>query len=519
MLLICVLCISHIQRRHGCDTNVVIRIAINFNASRHFAPLARRTLSHADAMSTAHLPPDVLQNLAQHIAEDVITGNYDFGRQKIRVVSTVSFGFGSLSPTSLVWYALSRLVLIGILAVVIVGGLVYTHPEAVYARIDAWMRARVLKEASERTRCDVTVESIRARWNSVVIRGLVIGNPKKDGDDDADFKSPHLASFKEIKIAMHFLSAIGRVQRGNFIAGFMTTYIDEIFISGARVYVEDAGKRKNYQIMKPPPTTVTTTLTEKKDDVIADAPAEAATSTSFFGGLTSSLEATQKAFDAQIQEAMKLPGAIGESIQSVSSDLTKRMYALVAILDKLQRVRVLNDDEMSALSSDTIHRAPTVLRMQNLTLADWNLSILSVAETPFSFARWELNNFLGNPRELGKSVAVGLVQEIINDFHRKIFGGITNGVGAIGNGIFDAGSFVVGGAVGGVTTVGSGLVSGVTTVGSGLVGGVATVGGGLVGGVTTVGSGLVSGVTTVGSGLVGGITNAGQALASSTSFK
>ena len=434
-------------------------------------------------MSTAHLPPDVLQNLAQHIAEDVITGNYDFGRQKIRVVSTVSFGFGSLSPTSLVWYALSRLVLIGIFAVVIVGGFVYTHPDAVYARIDAWMRARLLKEASERTRCDVTVESIRARWNSVVIRGLVIGNPKKDGDGDADFKSPHLASFREIKIAMHFLSAVGRVQRGNFIAGFMTTYIDEIFISGARVYVEDAGKRKNYQIMKPPPTTVTTTLTEKKDDAKADAPAEAATS--FFGGLTSSLEATQKSFDAQIQEAMKLPGAIGESIQSVTSDLTKRMYALVAILDKLQRVPVLNDDEMSALSSDKIHRAPTVLRMQNLTLADWNLSIRSVAETPFSL-NWELNNFLGNPRELGKSVAVGLVQEIINDFHRKIFGGITNGVGAIGNGIFDAGSFVVGGAVGGVTTVGSGLVSGVTTVGS---------------------------------GLVSGVTNAGQALASSTSFK
>ena len=237
--------------------------------------------------------------------------------------------------------------------------------------------------------------------------------------------------------------------------------------------------------MKPPPTTVTTTLTEKKDDAIAEAPAEAVTSTSFFGGLTSSLEATQKAFDAQIQEAMKLPGAIGESIQSVSSDLTKRMYALVAILDKLQRVPVLNDDEMSALSSDKIHRAPTVLRMQNLTLADWNLSILSVAETPFSL-NWELNNFLGNPRELGKSVAVGLVQEIINDFHRKIFGGITNGVGAIGNGIFDAGSFVVGGAFGGVTTVGSGLVSGVTTVGS---------------------------------GLVSGVTNAGQALASSTSFK
>ena len=491
--------------RNKC-TGSVIRIAINLKLSRHFAPLARRALPHADVMSTAHLPPDVLQNLAQHIAEDVITGNYDFGRQKIRVVSTVSFGFGSLSPTSLVWYALSRLVLIGIFAVVIVGGFVYTHPDAVYARIDAWMRARLLKEASERTRCDVTVESIRARWNSVVIRGLVIGNPKKDGNDDADFKSPHLASFKEIKIAMHFLSAIGRVQRGNFIAGFMTTYIDEIFISGARVYVEDAGKRKNYQIMKPPPTTVTTTLTEKKDDAIADAPAEAATS--FFGGLTSSLEATQKSFDAQIQEAMKLPGAIGESIQSVTSDLTKRMYALVAILDKLQRVPVLNDDEMSALSSDKIHRAPTVLRMQNLTLADWNLSIRSVAETPFSFAHWELNNFLGNPRELGKSVAVGLVQEIINDFHRKIFGGITNGVGAIGNGIFDAGTFVVGGAVGGVATVGSGLVSGVTTVGSGLVGGVATVG-----------SGLVGGVTTVGSGLVGGITNAGQRLASSTSFK
>ena len=469
--------------RRVARVSVILVVEIEVaNASPLRASL-EHTFSNDSVMSTAHLPPDVLQNLAQHIAEDVITGNYDFARQKIRVVSTVSFGLGGASPTSLIWFVFSRLALIFVLAIVLVGGYVYMHPNAAYVRVDAWMRARVLKEASERTRCDVTVESIRARWNSVVIRGLVIGNPRKDAVDDVDFKSPHLASFEEIKIAMHFLSAVGRVQRGNFVVGFMTTNIDEIFISGARIYVEDAGKRKNYQIMKPPRTTVTTTLAIEKEHATADAPVEAS---SFFSGLSSSLEATQKAFDAQIQEAMKLPGAISDSVKSVSSDLTKRMYALVTILDKLQRVQVLNADELSALQNNKIHRAPMIVRMQNLTLADWNLSILSVAETPFKFAQWELNNFLGNPRELGKKVAVGLVQEIINDFHRKIFGGITDGVGAIGSGIFDAGSFVVGGAVGGVTTVGSGLVSGVATVGS---------------------------------GLVGGITNVGQALASSTSFK
>jgi len=420
-------------------------------------------------MSHAHLPSDVLRNIAQHIAEDVITGNYDFAReQKIRVVSTVSFG--SFAPTSLAWWMFFRVSFLFFICAMVIAGFLTLYPTYAVERFDAMVKARVLKEARSRTRCPVRLDAATARWNVITVRGLVIGNPKDDEDegDVSSFKSPHLASFREIKIAMRFVSALGRLQRGNLVFGFVTTEIDEIYISGASVFIEDAGTKKNYQIMKSE-----NRMPAKVEEVETAAPAsrEASAST-FFGGFASSLEATQKAIDAQIQEAKKIPGAIGESLQSASSDVTKRLYALVTILDKLQRVQVLNDEELANLSSATIRRAPMVLRLQNLTLADWSLSILSVAETPFQFAHWELNNFLGKPRELAKKVAVGLIQEIINDFHRKIFGGITDGVGAIGSGLLGAGSFVVGGAVGGVTTVGNGLASGfssgATAVGTGL---------------------------------------------------
>ena len=159
---------------------------------------------------------------------------------------------------------------------------------------------------------------------------------------------------------------------------------------------------------------------------------------------------------------MKLPGAALGTLQNAGSDVTKRLYALAEILDKLKRASPIDDEEEKHLNSFSLRRAPTVLKVNNLTFYDWSLTIHSVASTPFQFTQFEMNDFIGRPGQLGKDVGIGLVTEILNDFHRKIFSGVTDGVGNVTSTILGAGTTIVGGVASGVTNVGSTLVGGVS---------------------------------------------------------
>ena len=96
------------------------------------------------------------------------------------------------------------------------------------------------------------------------LRGLTIGNAREEGCE-VTFASPHLASFREIKIGIDFFSALGRLQMGNCVFGFVTTKCEEIYVSGASVYIEEIGKAKNFRIMRK----------KEKEAVVVEAPAPA----------------------------------------------------------------------------------------------------------------------------------------------------------------------------------------------------------------------------------------------------
>ena len=85
---------------------------------------------------------------------------------------------------------------------------------------------------------------------------------------------------------------------------------------------------------------------------------------------------------------MKLPGAALGTLQNAGSDVTKRLYALAEILDKLKRASPIDDEEEKHLNSFSLRRAPTVLKVNNLTFYDWSLTIHSVASTPFQFTQF-----------------------------------------------------------------------------------------------------------------------------------
>ena len=160
---------------------------------------------------------------------------------------------------------------------------------------------------------------------------------------------------------------------------------------------------------------------------------------------------------------MKLPGAVAGTLQNAGADVTKRLYALAEILEKLKRSSPIDDEEEKHLDSTKLRRAPMVLRVNNLTFHDWSLSILSVASTPFQFKLFEKNNFIGRPGVLAKEVGIGLVTEIMNDFHRRMFSGITDGVLGVGSSVLGAGTTIIGGVASGVTTAGTTIIGGVTS--------------------------------------------------------
>jgi len=400
------------------------------------------------------LAPDVLAVMAQAMSEDVLSGNFDLAKsQKIKFVSSVTFG-----GASLVGVLFSLIVKVFALVIVAACGFVafaYANRDRFVNHFDAWARNRLLMELRKRTTATCALGACRVRWNEVTLRRLTIGN--SDAADTA-FKSPHLAKFDEVKIAIDFFSALGRMQVGNFVFGFITTKVDEVFVSGGSINVEERGRAKNYKIMRARETEEVVEVKGEEKAEVAAAPA----ADGFFAGISNSLEATQKAIDAQLKEAMKLPGAALGSLQNAGSDVTKRLYALAEILDKLKRASPIDDEEEKHLNSFSLRRAPTVLKVNNLTFYDWSLTIHSVASTPFQFTQFEMNDFIGRPGQLGKDVGIGLVTEILNDFHRKIFSGVTDGVGNVTSTILGAGTTIVGGVASGVTNVGSTLVGGVS---------------------------------------------------------
>ena len=414
-------------------------------------------------------PPDVLETIASHIREDVLASNYDVIKpQRITFASSVTFGGGNTLSSVALRLAMRAFGLV-VWATCALVAFVYVNRARVRARFDEWARERVMRELRRRTTATCALTSVRVRWNAVTLRGLTIGNAREEGCE-VTFASPHLASFREIKIGIDFFSALGRLQMGNCVFGFVTTKCEEIYVSGASVYIEEIGKAKNFRIMRK----------KEKEAVVVEAPApaeeEVAPADGFFGSMTSSLQATQKAIDSQIQEAMKLPGAVAGTLQNAGADVTKRLYALAEILEQLKRSSPIDDEEEKHLDSTKLRRAPMVLRVNYLTFHDWSLSILSVASTPFQFNLFEKNNFIGRPGVLAKEVGIGLVTEIMNDFHRRMFSGITDGVLGAGSSVLGAGTTIIGGVASGVTTAGTtiidGVASGVTTAGTTIIGGV-----------------------------------------------
>ena len=448
------------------------------NASARETPTARGE-SRVRSPRAPHSPPrfmdlapDVIAALAETLADDVLSGNYELARpQTIRFVSSVTF-FGRTSASGALLGALARALFFALALACAAVALAFARRSVVLARVDAWARERALRELGTRTTAACALREIRVRWNAVTLRGLEIGNARADG---VEFTSPYLASFEEIRISCDFFSALGRLQFGNFIAGFVVTRCDSVYVRGASVFVEEVGKAKNFKIMRGSEgekavAAAVEAKEEKREEKREDG---------FFGGISSSLAATQRAIDAQMQEAMKLPGAVAGTLKNAGADVTRRLYALAEILENLKRASPIDREEAKHLDRRALRRAPTVLRVHKLTFDDWSLTIASVASTPFQFKRFEKTNFLGTPLSLAKEVGIGLVTEIMNDFHRKMFGGITDGVTTVGSTIIGAGSTVLGAG----STIIGGVGSTVIGAGSTIIGGVAT-------GVTSVGTSI-----------------------------
>lgn len=410
------------------------------------------------------LAPEVLRVLAAHIEEDVLSGNHDLVKpQRITFVRASASSTSSLTTSISAWIlalTFNALIFLAV-ALVVAFALAYANKRAVSKRVNAWARERVLDELRKRTTsaCDLT--SMTVTRKGVVLRGLVIGNASNGGT----YKSAHLARIDEIRVAMDFFSAVGRLQFGNLICGFVTTRVEEIFMAGASVNVEeDASGMKNYDVMRRAPAKGDLNASAKETSGMGDGDEKPASGGGFFSGFSDSLEASKRAIDAQVREAMKLPGAVAGSLKNAGADVTKRLYALASILERLKRSTPLDNEEEKHLDVLRLRRAPMVLRVNNLTLYEWSLCIAAVADAPFQFRLFEVNNFIGTPGALGKKVAIGVVSEIMNDFHRKMFGNIADGVGNVANGIFDAGSFVVGGVTSGVGSAVNAVGSGLNTV-------------------------------------------------------
>jgi hypothetical protein len=246
------------------------------------------------------LAPDVLKTLAVAMSEDVLSGNFDLAKsQKIKFVSSMTFG-----GASLVGLMFRLVVKVFALVIVVACGFAafaYANRDRFVNRFDEWARNRCLMELRKRTTATCALDACRVRMNEVTLRRLTIGN-----SDAAEFTSPHLAKFDEIKIAIDFFSALGRMQVGNFVFGFVTTKVDEIFVSGGSIMLEERGRAKNYKIMR---AREDEKVVEVKGEEKSEAEAAAPAADGFFAGISNSLEATQKAIDAQLKEAMKLPGA------------------------------------------------------------------------------------------------------------------------------------------------------------------------------------------------------------------
>lgn len=414
---------------------------------------------------TMDLAPEVLRVLAAHIEEDVLSGNHDLVKPQ-RITFVRASASSSLTSISAAWILALIFNAFIFLAVVLVVALAlaYANKRTVSKKFNAWARERVLDELRKRTTSECDLKSMTVTRKGVVLRGLFIGNASNGGT----YKSAHLARIEEIRVAMDFFSVCGRLQFGNLIFGFVTTKCDEIFMSRASVNVEEdaASGMKNYDIMRvrAPPAKRDLDASAEGTSGVADRGEKQASGGGFFSGFTDSLEASKRAIDAQVQEAMKLPGAVAGSLKNAGADVTKRLYALASILERLKRSTPLDNEEEKHLDVLRLRRAPMVLRVNNLTLYEWSLCIAAVADTPFQFRLFEVNNFIGTPGALGKKVAIGVVSEIMNDFHRKMFGNIADGVGNVANGIFDAGSFVVGGVTSGVGSAVNAVGSGLNTV-------------------------------------------------------
>jgi len=437
-------------------------IVVGKNIECNDEPIATRL--HTKPRETAmDLAPEVLRVLAAHIEEDVLSGNHDLVKpQRITFVrasasSSTSSTLISISASLLALVFTATLFLCGALAVAL--ALAYANKRAVSKRFNAWARERVLDELRKRTTSACELKSMTVTRKGVTLKGLVIGNASNGGT----YKSSHLARIEEIRIAMDFFSACGRLQFGNLIFGFVTTRLDEIFVSGASVNVEENAGMKNYDIMRRAPAEGEVTESKEVPRVM-DGDDKLASGGGFFSGFTDSLEASKRAIDAQMQEAMKLPGAVAGSLKNAGTDVTKRLYALASILERLKRSTPLDNEEEKNLDVLRLRRAPMVLRVNNLTLYNWSLCITTVADSPFQFRLFEVNDFIGTPGALGKKVAIGVINEIMNDFHRKMFGNIADGVGNVASGIFDAGTFVVGGVTSGVGSAVNAVGSGLNTV-------------------------------------------------------
>ena len=417
------------------------------------------------------LAPEVLRVLAAHIEEDVLSGNHDLVKpQRITFVHASASSTSSLTSISAWILALifNALIFLAV-ALVVAFALAYANKRAVSKRFNAWARERVLDELRKRTTSECDLKSVTVTRKGVVLRGLLVGNASNGGT----YKSAHLARIEEIRVAMDFFSACGRLQFGNLIFGFVTTRIEEIFISRASVNVEEdaASGMKNYDIMRRAPAKGDLNASAEGTSGLTDGDEKPASGAGFFSGFSDSLEASKRAIDAQVREAMKLPGAVAGSLKNAGADVTKRLYALASILERLKRSTPLDNEEEKHLDVLRLRRAPMVLRVNNLTLYQWSLCIAAVADTPFQFRLFEVNDFIGTPGALGKNVAIGVVHEIMNDFHRKMFGNIAGGVGNVANGIFDAGSFVVGGVTSGVGSAVNAVGSGLNTVTTAVVAG------------------------------------------------
>ena len=416
--------------------------------------------------------------------------------------------------TGLPWIRIS-IVLLTLISMVAAAVIVYK--EDLVERFDTFVTKKVHEKMQARLAGEVTLGKVKVRPRTVTVENFTLGNPPT-----AEFEAPFLVSMRSVHVKCNPLSLAGVRGKGNFVVGWMYGEVEVMAVDGAVVYVDEVvsidkdgvtKKIRNFQNMRKQSAAAAAAEREAEEAAIAAAAeekrladeaaaalaekkGEAPPDNSFFGSIGSSLSQAQAQIDAQLQEvtaaAMEMPGNISSGIQQAGQDVTNRLNALINLLERV------NQKPPEETEEEKRKKRKLTLEVKKLLFTDWNIHILAVTTKPFKFKSWELEKFRGVVGALARECASGLLNEIIKDFQQEILDNLTKDIAAVGDGLLNVGSTVIGGVAEG---------------GNMIIGGVAEGGNMIVGGVTQGADAVAKGLSDTGDAMAKGLTDTGDAVA------